>query len=379
MKVYICNFKRTPIASFLSKFSNYSSVDLAKICVENLPKNIPFDSCIFGSVLTSGLGQNIARQIAIKSNINNNADCYTINMVCSSGMEAIMMATRMIKLGEKKIILVGGTESMSQSPFILKNHRSGKKFGDDKLIDTMMCDGLTDPFSNKHMGLLADELAKELGITREEQDNYAIRSYNLSNEAHNQGYYKNEIVEVDGLDFDEEIKNFIPEKLVKLRPVFDKTGTITAGNASTLSDGACVMILADEESVVKYGLEVLAEIVDYDEFSQDPSRFTESPSYSIKKLLEKNNRKVDDIDFFDINEAFSTVPLICHKNLGIPLEKINVWGGAVSLGHPIGCSGARIVGTLANILKKNNKEYGVASICNGGGGATSILLKNNVK
>ncbi len=381
MKVFLCNFKRTPIISFLSKQSNLSSIDLAKICVEktinnNLKNNI--DCCIFGNVLSAGNGQNIARQIAINSGLSNTTNSYTINMVCSSGMEAIINACRMIKLREKNMILVGGTESMSNSPLLLKNHRTGKKFGEEKLLDSMMNDGLTDAFSNKHMGVLADDLAKELDISREKQDDYAIRSYTLSNEAHNNGYF-DEIVEFDGLKYDEEIKNFMPDKLKKLKTVFNKDGTITPGNASTLSDGACSMIIANEESAGKYGLDILAEILDYDEYSQDPNRFTESPSFSIKKIIDKNNLNVNDIDFFEINEAFATVPLICHKNLDIPIEKINIWGGAISLGHPIGCSGARIVGTLGNILKKNNKIYGVASICNGGGGATSILLKNNIK
>lgn len=380
MKIYLCNFKRTPISSFLSKLSSYNPIDLAKFCVENISKNVNnIDSCIFGNVLSAGNGQNISRQIAINSGLSSSINCYTINMVCSSSMEAIISAVRKIKLGENNVILVGGTESMSNSPFLLKNHRNGKKFGDEKLVDSMIFDGLTDPFSNKHMGVLADELAKEFNISREEQDEYAIRSYKLSIEAHNNEYFKDEIIEIDGLNYDEEIKNFYPDKLKKLKPVFNKDGTITPGNASTLSDGACAMIIANEESIIKFGLEIVAEIVDYDEFSQDPNRFTESPSISIKNLLNKNGLNISDIDFFEINEAFSTVPLICKKKLDIPIEKINIWGGAVSLGHPIGCSGARIVGTLGNILRKNDKIFGIASICNGGGGATSILLKRNFK
>lgn len=381
MKTYICNYKRTPFGSFLSKMSNYNAVKLGEISVkETLISKInnKIDYCIFGNVLSSGNGQNMARQICLNSGLPNNIPCLTLNMVCSSGMESIIYAYRLIKSGEKNCILVGGTESMSNSPFLLKNLRKGKKFGDEKIVDSMLNDGLTDTFSQKHMGVLAEELIKEYNFTREELDNYAIRSYENSNNAYKNNFFEKEIIPIELrnseiINYDEEIKNFNPEKLKTLKPVFDKNGTITPGNASTLSDGAFSMLIVSEEFVKEHNLEVLCEIIDFDESAQEPSRFTETPYLSIKKLLKKNNLSTNDIDYFEINEAFASVPLISQRKLEIPMEKINICGGAISIGHPLGSSGGRVVGTLGNILKNN--KFGIASICNGGGGATSILLK----
>lgn len=384
MKTYICNYKRTPVGGFLSKLSSFSATQLAEISVKNtLNEDIKskIEYCIFGNVLSAGNGQNISRQICLNSGLSNNIACLTLNMVCSSGMESIIYAHRLIKSGDKNCILVGGTESMSNSPFLLKNLRKGKKFGDEKMVDSMLNDGLTDAFSQKHMGVLAEDIIKEYNLTREELDNYAIRSYENSNNAYQNNFFKTEIIPIELknrnqteiLDYDEEIKNFNPDKLKTLKPVFDKNGTITPGNASTLSDGAFSMLIVSEEIVNKHNLDVICEIIDIDESAQEPYRFTETPYLSIEKLLKNNNLNIRDIGSFEINEAFASVPLICQKKLNIPKEKLNTCGGAISIGHPIGSSGGRIVGTLGNILNKG--EIGIASICNGGGGATSILLK----
>ena len=385
-KVYILKSKRTPIGGFLSNLSKVTSNELAKMTVENL--TCDFDKSLIemayvGNVLSSGLGQNVARQIMYSSGIN--VPSITVNRVCSSGMQAIIESYKAIKLGLNNCIIAGGVESMSNSPFLQNNIRNGKKFGNVDLVDSMLLDGLTDPFSGKHMGEITEALCEKHDINREEQDNYAINSYTRAREALENGYLTNEIVPVLIKNRRQELKIVDDEeinkvedlnKIKKLRSVFKKEGTITAGNASKLSDGACFMILASEDFVKENGLKAEAEILNIELTSGLPENFPLVPTESIQNIIAKEGISLEDVDYFEINEAFAIAPIMAHKELNIPYEKINVFGGAISMGHPLGCSGARIVNTLINILNCKNGRVGCASICNGGGGATSLLIKS---
>jgi len=371
----------------MGSLSKLSAVQLGVKASEKLIDNCnisndDIDLVYFGNVLSAGLGQNIARQISY--NINVNAPSTTINRVCGSGMEAIILGAKAIKLNEAHCVLVGGTESMSNSPYLNTNIKRGRKMGHIQIIDSMILDGLTDPFSGKHMGELAENTNTKYKISREMQDEYAIQSYKRSRYADLNNLFKNEIIPIEIkcknnniiVDSDEEI-NKIPDisKLPQLKSVFKTTGTITAGNASTLSDGACVMILVSEYFIKKNKLTPLAKIIDTDVSAGNPNDFTRLPIISVKKLCEKRELLLDDIDLFEINEAFSSVPIMFHLTTGISYDKINILGGSVSMGHPIGCSGTRIVSTLLTGLLNTNKKTGCASICNGGGGASSILIE----
>ncbi len=382
--IYIIEAKRTPIGSFLSKLSSLKSIDLLNECCKeifNTVKKEHIDEIYIGNVLSSGEGQNIAGQLG--NNINKNAPSVTLNRVCGSGLVSIINGIKSIKLEDANCVLVGGVESMSNAPFLLKN-RNGKKYGNMELIDSILNDGLTDYTTNKHMGELTEILCSKHNITREEQDNYTKLSYTKARDALLKKKFKNEITpifinlnkEKILFDEDEEINKIQDlDKLYKLQPVFDKTGTITAGNASKLSDGASLLILASEKYIKDNNIKPLAKIIGYNMYEDDSELFPVSPIQSIKNLCHKYSYKIDDIDYFEINEAFSICPIICHKELNIPYNKINIYGGSISLGHPIGCSGTRIVTTLVNILINENKKTGCASICNGGGGATSILIE----
>ena len=381
-KVFILNYKRTPIGGFLSSLSNLSSLELGKIVVNNLTENFNktlIEKAYIGNVFSSGLGQNIGRQIMYECGIN--VPSITINRVCSSGMQAIIEAFKTIKIGENDCIIAGGVESMSNTPFLQNNIRKGNKYGNINLTDSMLNDGLTDPFSKKHMGEITEDLCEKNGVTREEQDIYAKNSYINARNANN--FLKNEIVPViiknrKGeiiISEDEEINKVEDlNKINKLKSVFKKNGTITAGNASKLSDGACFFLLASEKFVKKNNLFPLAEIINYDLNIGLPENFPLVPVKSIENLCKKENLNLNEIDYFEVNEAFAIAPIMVHKTLNIPYSKINVFGGAISIGHPLGCSGARIIGTLINVLNKKNKKIGCASICNGGGGATSLLI-----
>lgn len=384
-KVFIINYKRTPICGFLSNLSNLSALELGKEVVNKLL--LTFDKSLIekayiGNVFSSGLGQNIGRQIMYECGIN--VPSITLNRVCSSGMQSIIEAYKTIKLGENDCIIAGGVESMSNTPFLQSNIRNGNKYGNINLIDSMFNDGLIDPFSKKHMGKIAEDLCKEHNISKEEQDLYAKKSYLNARNANKNEYFKDNIVSITIktkkgnilINEDEEInKTEDLNKIDKLKSVFAKNGTITPGNASKLSDGACFLILASEKFIKENNIKPIAQIINYDLSVDEPKQFPLVPIKSIKKLCEKENLDISNIDYFEINEAFAIAPIMCHKILNIPNDKINIYGGAISIGHPLGCSGSRIVGTLINILKNNNKNIGCASICNGGGGATSILLK----
>ena len=384
-KVYILKCTRTPIGGFLSDLSKLSANELGKIVVNNLTEDFDknhIETAYIGNVLSTGLGQNIGRQIMYECGIN--VPSITINRVCSSGMQSIIEAFKTIKLGENDCIIAGGVESMSNTPFLQNNIRNGNKYGNINLIDSMLNDGLTDPFSKKHMGEITEELCVKNEITREEQDNYAKRSYINARNANSNNYLKNEIVPViiknrKGeliISEDEEINKVEDlNKINKLRSVFKKNGTITAGNASKLSDGACFLILASEKFVKENNLSPLAEIINYDLSVGLPENFPLVPVQSINNLCKKENLDLNNIDYFEVNEAFAIAPIMVHKKLNIPYSKLNVFGGAISMGHPLGCSGARIICTLINVLNCMNGKVGCASICNGGGGATSLLIR----
>jgi acetyl-CoA C-acetyltransferase len=377
--VFILDYKRTPYCSYLGKLKSYSAVKLGEICSKELLKynninNSDIDIVYYGNVLAAGLGQNIARQISY--NIGINAPSITVNRVCSSGMEAIRQGYNSIKLGDVNCILVGGCESMSNTPYLNFKIKDGNKMGNIEIIDSMINDGLIDPFSNKHMGLICEELCDEYNITREELDKYTINSYLNSRNALKNNFFK-EIVSIEDINIDEEIfKVEDLEKIYKLKSVFKKNGKLTAGNSSKLSDGAASLLLVSKEFLDNNNLKPKAVIKSFDISVKDPKYFPLAPLESIIKLLKKNKLKISDIDYFEINEAFSLLPILLHKQYNIEYNKINIYGGAISMGHPLGSSGCRIVGNLLNILNNNNSKLGCATICNGGGGATSVLIEN---
>tara|TARA_B110000263_G_scaffold219437_1_gene206661 strand:- start:86 stop:1264 length:1179 start_codon:yes stop_codon:yes gene_type:complete len=386
-KTVILSYARTPFGSFLGKFSKLSASYIGAAAIKGALNraDISFsdiDEVIMGNVLSAGIGQAPARQAAIFAGLDKSTHCMTINKVCGSGMKAIMLADQSINLNQSNFIIAGGMESMSNSPHYLLNSRVGTKLGNIKQVDGMVHDGLWDTYNQVHMGIHGERCASKYNITREDQDEYAEMSYNRSQEAHNQNILANEICEVidqkgNLIDSsDEEPFRVDFEKMKKLKSVFQKEGTITAANASTINDGAAVCLLSSEKKAHDAGYKAQARVLDYVQFSHDPEWFTTAPISAIKKLLDKNSLKIDDIDIFEINEAFSVVPIVAIKELGLNIEKVNVHGGAVSLGHPIGCSGARIVMSLINALKVRNKKLGVASICIGGGEATAMLIEN---
>lgn len=410
MSVYIIDYKRTPIGGFLGDLSKFDNVRLGTMCTKELLKSImekntnfdlsSIDKCYIGNVLGCGEGQNIARQIAYLSGIN--CPSTTINRVCSSGMESIIQGCKSILLEECNCVLVGGVESMSNAPFINNNIRNSHKFGNVEIIDTMLNDGLTDAYSKKHMGILTEECIEKLGISRQELDDYAKLSYQRGRQAFETGKFEKEICPIeifnkrtkqtDIINCDEELfKSEDLSKLETLRSAFKKEGTLTAGNSSTLSDGASMMILCSEKIVKDYLLTPIAEIINFNTSTTNPEEFGCCPVLSTRNMLSQpikllNNQKEDtnsiylqDIELFEVNEAFSFVPVYYSKELDISFDKINIYGGAVSLGHPIGCSGTRIVGTLLSGLINENKTIGCATICNGGGGASSLLIKNIYK
>jgi len=388
--VVIVSAVRTPIGSFLGSLSNVSAVDLGAIAISgalnkiNLsPKSV--DEVIFGNVVQAGLGQAPARQSAIKAGIPSSVPSTTINKVCSSGMKSVMLAAQSISLGINDVVVAGGMENMSQIPHYI-NIRKPHKYGNKSIIDGLQYDGLTDVYCNKAMGVLGDKCASEYNFSREDQDNYAIESYKRSSNAWKEGKFNNEIVPVEinlrngeklEINQDEEYKKINFEKVSKLRPAFGKDGTVTAANASTISDGASSLILMSKDKCSELNLTPIATVKYYCDAAQDPDWFTTAPSLAVKKILSNNNLSIDDVDYFEFNEAFSVVALANMKILGLKADKVNVNGGAVSLGHPLGCSGARILTTLSHILINNNAKRGIAAICNGGGGASAILIERN--
>ena len=388
-EIVIVAAKRTPMGSFGGSLSSVPATKLGAIAIKGALDSIDLnsnlvDEVFMGNVLQANLGQAPCRQAAIFAGINENTPCTTINKVCASGMKAIFLAAQSIKCGDSEIVIAGGMENMSMVPHYY-NARKAKKLGDVKLTDGMVKDGLTDVYNKVHMGSCADECAKEYNISRDEQDNFAIQSYKKASDAIKSGLFKNEIVEVNipqrkGDDIiikeDEEYKNVKLEKLPKLKPVFSPNGTVTAANASTLNDGASAVVLMSIEKANELNLKPLAKIISYADASQEPKWFTTSPTKAIQKALEKSNLNSEDIDYWELNEAFSVVGIVNTKLLKIDPNKVDVNGGAVALGHPLGSSGSRIVITLINVLKQNKAKIGVAGICNGGGGASALIIEN---
>jgi acetyl-CoA C-acetyltransferase len=388
-EVYIVAAVRTPIGAFMGGLSTVSATELGAIAIKgaidksNLPVNL-IDEVFMGNVLQAGLGQAPARQAALGAGLGQNVPCTTINKVCASGMKAIMLGAQTILAGDNHIVVAGGMENMSQTPHYL-DARNGTKFGNIITLDGISKDGLLDVYNKVPMGNCAEICAKEHNISREDQDNFAITSYQRASAAWINGKFNDEIVAVSVpqrkgdpivIKEDEEYKNVFLDKIPGLRPAFDKDGTITAANASTINDGASALILASKEAVDKYGLKPLAKIVSYADAAQAPEWFTTAPSLAIPKALEKVNLNISDVDFWELNQAFSVVGIANTKILGLDPSKVDVNGGAVALGHPLGNSGSRIVVTLINVLKQNAGKIGGAGICNGGGGASAIIIEN---
>ena len=389
-EVVIVSAVRTPIGSFLGALSKVSAPDLGAIAIKGALDKINLDpkvvnEVLMGHVVQAGVGQAPARQAALKAGIAEDVPCTTVNKVCSSGMKSIMQAAQSIALGDNEVVIAGGMENMSLIPHYF-NARVATKFGSKEITDGLQLDGLIDVYNKQAMGCLADLCANEFKLSKKDQDDFAVESYKRSKNAWESGKFKNEIIPVEIkdrrgnisiIDEDEEYKNFNEDKLRSLRPVFTKEGTVTAGNASTINDGASALVLMSLEKCKSLNLNPIAKIIAFSDVAQDPKWFTTSPAKAVPKVLEKAKLKINDIDLFELNEAFSVVGLANIKILNIDKNKVNVNGGAVSLGHPLGCSGARIVTTLINTLIQNDKKTGLAAICNGGGGASSIIIQLN--
>ncbi len=386
--VVIVAVARTPIGSFLGSLADISATKLGAIAIKGALNKIKLDpnlvdEVFMGNVISAGLGQAPARQAALFAGIPETVPCTTINKVCSSGMKSIMLAAQAIKTGDAEIIVAGGMENMSSIPHYISG-RKATKLGNINVVDGLLLDGLTDVYDQKHMGTCGDLCAKEYNFTREDQDNFAIESYNRSAKAWENGNFKNEVVPVeipqrkgDPVLFseDEEYKNINKDKIPTLRPVFSKDGTVTAANASTLNDGAAALILMSAEKAADLNLKPIARIKGYADAAQEPKWFTTAPAKALPKALAKAGISLNDVDYFELNEAFAVVGLANTKILDIDAKKVNVNGGAVSLGHPLGMSGARIVIALTSILEQNNAKIGAAGICNGGGGASAIIIE----
>jgi len=388
-EVYIVSAARTPIGSFLGSLSTVPAPKLGATAIKAAIKkaNISVDvvdEVFMGNVLQANVGQAPARQAALFAGLNTSVPCTTVNKVCASGMKAIMIGTQSILAGDNDCVVVGGMENMSMVPHYL-NARKGVKLGDIKLIDGMVKDGLIDVYNKVHMGVCAEKCAKEKNISREDQDAFTVESYNRSAAAWDAGKFDNEIVPVEVpqrkgdpviVSKDEEYTNVKMEKIPSLRPAFDKEGTVTAANASTLNDGASALILMSGEKATELGLKPIGKIVSYADAAQDSEWFTTAPSLAIPKALSKVNLTVADVDYWELNQAFSVVGIANTRKLGLDPSKVDVNGGGVALGHPLGNSGARIIVTLLNVLKQNNGKIGGAAICNGGGGASAMLIEN---
>ncbi|KAH8160323.1 hypothetical protein CIB48_g7921 [Xylaria polymorpha] len=391
--VYIVSAARTPVGSFLGTLSSLSATQLGstaiKAAVERVPQIKPEDveEVFFGNVLSANLGQAPARQCAIGAGLPNTVPCTGVNKVCASGMKAIILGAQTIMTGNASIVVAGGTESMSNTPHYLPVLRNGAKFGDQSLVDGMLKDGLTDAYKKEHMGLAAELCSDDHGFSREEQDAYAIATYQRAQAATAAGIFSKEIVpvEVSGgrgkppvqITTDEEVKNLNIDKLKTVRPVFKpKDGTVTAANAAPLNDGAAAVVLMSEAKVKELGVTPIAKILGWGDAAREPERFTTAPALAIPKALKHAGITDKDVDFYEINEAFSVVALANVKLLGINPDTVNVFGGSVAIGHPLGCSGARIVTTLTTVLREKKAKIGCAGICNGGGGASAIVIES---
>lgn len=389
-EVYIISAVRTPIGSFGGSLSALTAVELGAVAFKGALQKAGVDpklvqEVFVGNVIAAGLKQAPATQVAVGAGLGYNIPCTLINKVCASGMKAVMVGAQSIMLGQNDVVLAGGMESMSNIPYYLLKARTGYKFGNGELIDGLTYDGLTDVYNHCAMGVCADNTAKEMNISRQDQDNYAINSYKRSAAAWAAGKFKDEIVGVELTDKkgnktlfaeDEEYKNVNFEKVPSLKPVFTKDGTVTAANASTLNDGASALLLMSKEKANELGLKPIAKIRGFADAAQDPMWFTTAPALAIPKAMKMAGVTPKDVSYYEINEAFSAVAIANNLKLELDPEKVNVNGGAVALGHPLGSSGSRITTTLINILKQNKAGIGVAGICNGGGGASAIVIEN---
>jgi acetyl-CoA C-acetyltransferase len=387
--VYIVSAVRTPIGAFLGGLSSVPATQLGATAIKGALEKANLDPTLvnevfMGNVLQAGVGQAPARQAALGAGLPNSVPCTTVNKVCASGMKAIMFGAQSILAGDNHIVVAGGMENMSQTPHYIDG-RNGTKFGNITMLDGITKDGLLDVYSKVPMGNCAELCATKYEITREQQDEFAINSYKRAAAAWQAGRFNDEVVGVSVpqrkgdpivITEDEEYKNVFLDKIPGLRPAFDKDGTITAANASTLNDGASALILASEEAVAKYGLKPLAKIVSYADAAQEPEWFTTAPSLAVPKALEKANLSIANIDYWELNQAFSVVGLANMKILGLDPTKVDVNGGAVALGHPLGNSGSRVIVTLLHVLKQNNAKLGAAAICNGGGGASAMVIES---
>ena len=387
-RIVIVAAARTPIGSFMGGLSTTPAPQLGAIAIKGVLDKIQLnpnlvDEVFMGNVVQAGVGQAPARQAALFAGLPNSVACTTVNKVCASGMKSVMFGAQAIQSGDAEIVVAGGMENMSLIPHYT-HLRAGTKFGPTTLLDGMQKDGLTDAYDNTAMGVSADLCANEYKISREEQDQFAIQSYERSATSWKAGKFDNEIVPVAVpqrkgepviVSKDEEYTNVKLDRISSLNPAFTKDGTVTAANASTINDGAAALVLMSEEKAIELGLKPLAYILSYADAAQEPKWFTTSPALALPKALKKAHLTIEDVDYFEFNEAFSEVGLANAKILNIDLNKINVNGGAVSLGHPLGCSGARIIVTLLNVLEQNNGKIGAAAICNGGGGASAILIE----
>ncbi|WP_304017044.1 acetyl-CoA C-acyltransferase [Nonlabens dokdonensis] len=389
-KAVIVSYARTPIGSFMGKLSSIPATKLGSIAIQGALEKISLDpkmvdEVLMGNVVQAGTGQAPARQAALGAGISELTPATTVNKVCASGMKTIMMAAQSIALGDNDIVIAGGMENMSMIPHYV-HMRNGQKFGPTTLIDGMQKDGLVDAYSQEAMGTCADLCATDHNFSREDQDAFAIQSYERSKNAWETGKFENEVVPVSVpqrrgddvvVDTDEEFANVRMDKIPTLRPAFSKDGTVTAANASTINDGAAALVLMSEEKAAELNLEIIATIIGYADAAQEPKYFTTAPAKALPKALDKAGVSLNDVDYFEFNEAFSVVGLANMKILGLNDKNVNVYGGAVSLGHPLGCSGARIVTTLLSVLKQEKGKLGAAAICNGGGGASAIVLQSS--
>ena len=389
-EVYIVAYGRTPIGSFNGSLSSKTGVELGSVAIKAVMeragiKGDQVEEVIMGNVLQANNGQAPARQAAVNAGAGMSTACTTINKVCASGLKSIALAAQSIQLGIYDITIGGGFESMTNSPYYIPSGRNGYRYGNGEIIDAIVRDGLQDPFKKNMMGNVAEICAKKYNFSREQQDEYAINSYKRAQAAYEKGQFKDEIIPVEipqrggeskWVMEDDEYKNIKWDKVATVKPAFEKEGTVTAVNASKINDGAAAIVLMSKEKMESLGLKPIAKVIGYADAEQDPDWFTTTPAIAIPAAVKRAGLQMSDIDFFEINEAFSVVALANLQEMNLDINKVNVQGGAVSLGHPIGGSGARIACTLVSVLKNNNAKYGVAGICNGGGGATALVIEN---
>ncbi len=384
----ILSAARTPIGAFMGSLSSFSAPQLGAVAIKEAVSRAgiqPGDvsEVIMGNVLTAGIGQAPARQASIFAGLPDSVPCMTINKVCGSGLKAVMLADQAVRCGDADIVVAGGQESMSNAPYLLKQARAGYKMGNGELIDSMVHDGLWDVYNHFHMGVAAEMCAVDCNVPREAQDEFTIASYKRAIEAQEQGWFRDEIVPVViqdkkgsvTVDTDEEPSKVKFDKIPTLRPVFKSDGTITAANASSIDDGAAAIVIASASKAQALGVQPVAKILGHASFAQKPELFTTAPVGGIQRVLDKVGMSIGDIDLFEVNEAFAVVVLAAQDKLGIPHDKVNVHGGAVALGHPIGASGARVLTTLIYALKRRGKKYGLATLCIGGGEASAMVIE----